>query len=588
MRNVPFWRQITHAVLASLISLVVVLAIVGGVLFLALHRSPEVPKDGWLVIDLHESLPEYAPPGSFPGGLMGGDTLTLQDALDALAKASLDRRTRGVIWKLSAGNGAGWAKLQELRQATAAVRQAGKPVYAWADNLDLRTLYLAAACDSIYMPRGGYFSFQGLRRESMHVKGTLDKLGIVPHVSKIREYKAAAELVMETETTPLVKERNQRMLDELWATVSGTIADDRGLVYADLLALLEHGALEPSEAADAGVIDRVLYWQGLEARLLAEAHDPKAKLLPTVSPATYRDVAWKDLGRKGKATVAVVHAQGMIGGRENGTNPVFGITMGHESVVRELQRARLDPDVAAIVFRVDSPGGDGLTSDLIGHEVALCADAKPTVVSMVDVAASGGYQISFRATRLLADPLSVVGSIGSISAFFDLSGWYRKIGLSKDGVEAGPMAGLGRDDRAPTAQEWAAFTASHYAGFNDWLQQVADKRGLTFAEMEERAYGRIFHGEEAVRLGLIDGIGNLDQAVRLAAELAEIAPETPLTVVHLPERQSTLDQLLGHESGPADPVALAVRWRLFNQLRSEWALTRQLAATDAVLEPVPR
>jgi protease-4 len=229
-----------------------------------------------------------------------------------------------------------------------------------------------------------------------------------------------------------------------------------------------------------------------------------------------------------------------------------------------------------------------LTSDLIGHEVALCAEAKPTVVSMVDVAASGGYQIAFRATRMLASPLSVVGSIGSISALFDMSGWYDHIGLSKDAVEAGPMAGLGRDDRPPTAEEWAAFQASHEAGFNDWLTQVAERRGFTMAEVQARAYGRVFTGEEAVANGLIDGLGNLQDAIAQAAELAGLDADQPVTVVHLPERQGVLEQVLGSEAGPSDPVATFLRWRLYQQLRTDWSITRQLLASDAVLEPVPR
>jgi len=269
-------------------------------------------------------------------------------------------------------------------------------------------------------------------------------------------------------------------------------------------------------------------------------------------------------------------------------NPLLGIMMGHESVVRELQRARLDDDVDAIVFRVDSGGGDGLTSDLIGHEIDLCAQAKPTVVSMVDVAASGGYQISFRATRLMADPMSIVGSIGSISAFFDMSGFYEKIGVSKDSVEAGPMASLGRDDRAPTAAEWEAFQLSHYAGFNDWLQQVADRRGLTFAQMEERAYGRIFGGREALELNLIDGLGNLQDAVALAAELVESEDTDQPQVVHLPEPVGMLDDILGNGPGRGDPVTMALRWRLYTGLRQEARLTQQLLTTEAVLDPVPR
>jgi len=588
MSNAPLWRQVIHSALVSLLSLIVVVAVVGGVLYLVMNKGPEVPDDGWLVIDLHANLPAYDPPGSFPGNLMSDDPLTLQDTMDALAKAAADGRTRGVIWKLSAGHGAGWAKLQELRRATGQVRDAGKPVYAWADQMDLRTMYLAAACDSIFMPRGGYFSFQGMSRQSLHVKGTLDKLGIEPHVSKIREYKSAAELVTETEMTGPAREQAQRLLDRNWQEVSRTVATERGLPREELLQLLERGALEPRDAAAAGLIDRVLYWQGLEAQLLAAADDRDATILPTVSPGIYRDVAWEDLGRKGKGTVAVIHAQGMIGGRESGINPLFGVTMGHQTVVRDLQRARLDDDVDAIVLRVDSPGGDGLTSDLIGHEVALCAEAKPTVVSMVDVAASGGYQIAFRATRMLANPLSVVGSIGSISALFDMSGWYDRIGVSKDAVEAGPMAGLGRDDRAPTAEEWAAFQVNHEAGFEDWLEQVAERRGFTMAEARERAYGRVFTGEEAVANGLIDGLGNLQDAIAQAAELAGLEAGEPVTVVHLPERQGVVEQLLGSEAGPGDPVAAFLRWRVYEQLRTDWSVTRQLLASEAVLEPVPR
>lgn len=588
MHRERFGHQLLRSVAVTLVTLVVVVALLGGIAYVAMNRGPDIEDESWLVLDLYGDFPEYAPPGSFPGNLLADETLTLQDALDALGKAALDDRVDGVIWKLSASNDAGWAKMQELRQATQAVRATGKPVYAWADNLDLRTLYLAAACDSIYMPRGGYFSLQGLIRQSTHIKGTLDKLGIVPHVSKIREYKTAAELIMETALTDSSRMQTQRLLDNVWQDVSRTIVTDRGIEYGLLLRLMEQGGLEPIDAARQGVIDRILYWQGLEAQILAGGGDRDRTSLATVSAADYRDVDWSDLGRKGKHTIAVVHAQGMIGGRESGVNPLLGVMMGHESVVADLRRARLDEDVEAIVFRVDSPGGDGLTSDLIGHEVALCAAAKPTVVSMVDVAASGGYQISFRATRMLADPLSVVGSIGSISAFFDMSGWYEKIGVSKDAVEVGPMAGLGRDDRPPTEDEWRAFESGHYAGFNDWLRQVAEQRGFSFSEAELRAYGRVFTGEEAVANRLIDGLGNLDDAVRLAAELAELDADAHLTVVHLPEPSSLLEDLLGGNGNADAPVTAALRWRLYRQVRAEVALTRQLLATDAVLNPVPR
>lgn len=588
MRKDSFVHQVVRNVVASLVSLVVVLAVIAGIAYLALNQDTELPDHGWLVIDLYGDLPAYDPPGSFPANLISDTPLTLQTALDALGKAAVDDRVEGVIWKLSSSNNAGWGKLEELRQATGKVRQAGKPVIAWGDAMSLRTMYLAAACDSIFMPRGGYFDFQGMMRQTTHVKGALDKLGIQPHVSKIRDYKSAAEIVMETQLTEPSKQQAQRLMDAAWHEVSHTVADERGLPYERLLELLELGSLEPLAAAEAGVIDEVRYWQELEAGLVAQLDDDDLETLPTITPDEYRDVPWSELRDEGDVTVAVVHAQGTIGGRENNVNPLLGMMMGHESVVRELQRARLDDEVDAIVFRVDSGGGDGLTSDLIGHEVDLCAQAKPTVVSMVDVAASGGYQISFRASHLMADAMSVVGSIGSISAFFDMSDFYAKIGVSKDSVEAGPMASLGRDDRAPTEAEWQAFQTSHYAGFNDWLQQVADRRGLSFAEMEERAYGRVFTGREALELDLIDSIGNLDEAIAKAVELAGIDTDEAPRVVHLPEPVGTLDELMGNTPGRTDPVTLALRWKLYSELRQELQLTRHMLTTEAVLNPVPR
>jgi len=266
----------------------------------------------------------------------------------------------------------------------------------------------------------------------------------------------------------------------------------------------------------------------------------------------------------------------MIGGKQNDVNPLLGVTMGHRSVVRELRRARLDEKIEAIVLRVDSPGGEALTSDLILHEVSLCAAAKPTVVSMVDVAASGGYIISYRATRMLANPLTVTGSIGSISALFDLSGLYEHLGVSKDGVAIGPMAELGLDTRAPTDAEWQAFETSHVAGYEDWLADVAARRGLSFAAAESLADGRVFTGREAVANGLIDGLGNLQTAIREAASLAGIAPETPLVVVHLPRPTGLLQQLLGGDDQDGAAVAAGLRWELHNLLRSQVQSTRQL------------
>lgn len=580
MAILGFLKQLLKSVVLALLTLIIALAFIAGIAHLALDKKPSIEAGSWLVLELDGDLLAYDPPGSLPGNLLAGDDLTLQDALDAMGKAALDKRVEGVIWKLSAENGAGWAKLQELRDGIRAVRDTGKPVYAWATTLDLPSLYLAAACDSIYQPRGGYCWVRGLRRESLHLRGMLAKLGITPHVSKLRDYKSAAEMFTETAMTDQARQQAQRGLDGIWDSVTSDVAADRGLAPDRLLELMERAPMRPAEAAEAGLIDGLLYWQDLEARILAAAESGK-KTLPTVSAARYRDEDWSKLGRKGRKTVAVVHAQGMIGGKQNDVNPIFGLTMGHESIVRELRRARLDDDVEAIVLRVDSPGGSALTSDLILHEVSLCSAVKPVVVSMVDVAASGGYMISYHATRMLANPLSITGSIGSISAMFDMSGFYERIGLSKDAVMAGPMAELGIDTRAPTQAEWLAFETEHVSSYEHWLQDVAYKRGMTFAAAQNLANGRVFLGFEAVDNGLIDGLGNLQTAVREAASLAGIAPEIALKVVHLPERKSLMEQLLGGDDSHDESVGAWLRWQIYRLLRTEARATAALLRTDA-------
>ncbi|HRX49983.1 MAG TPA: S49 family peptidase [Candidatus Krumholzibacteria bacterium] len=557
-----FLKKSLLSALSAVTGLVLAVAAVAGVVWLLQRGGPDVPDGAWLVLDLYGDLPEYETPDGLLGPLGGGGE-TLTRLVDNLDKAAVDERIAGVIFQMSSSNAAGAAKLQELRLAVGRVRAAGKPVYAWGDAMDNGTLFLASACDSIYMPRGGYFQIQGLHADALHVRGLLDKLGVVPHVSKIKDYKAAAEMVMETEMTPPAREMRGWMLDEVWDQTVPVIAAARGMSEEDMLAHLRYAEFEPSEAAAVGLIDAVLYRQELEARLRGDEDE-----LPTVTSDDYAGVSWGHLGRQGGDAVAVVHAQGMIGGRESRIDPLLGVMMGHESVIAELRRCRLDDDVKAVVFRVDSSGGESLASDLIAHEVDLLAREKPVVVSMVDVAASGGYMISYRATELMALPLTVTGSIGSINAFFDVSGLREKVGLNVDHVTRGPMALLGTDDRPPTEQEWARHEDAHWKGYMTWFDDVADRRGLTRAQMEGLAFGRVWTGRQAAANGLIDRTGGLRDAVARAAELAELKADEDPRVIHLPEHKGLLASLLSDGASGGD-VAAAVRASLVRSLRAD-------------------
>lgn len=565
MNREPFFTRLAHSVIMTVCTLIVVVGIIAGAVWLATQKDKKIESGSWLVLDLYGEIHEYDTPGGPLGAVMGGDALTLQDMLDNLGKAAIDKRISGVIFRISSSNTAGWAKLQELRRAVDKVQAAGKPVHAWADALDARSLYLAAGCDEVLMPTGGYMSFQGWNLSRPYVRGMLDKLGIVPHLHKIKDYKAAAEMIMSTHMSEPARANMEWIADDIWETVMNAISEERGLSRENLLELMAYAQFTPTEAREAGLIDETIYMQELEERLMGEGD----KRLKTVSHRTYAEVSWKDAGLGTGETVAVIHAQGNIGGRENRIDPLMGVMMGHETIVRELQRCRFDDKVKAVVFRIDSGGGESLASDLMAHEVARLAEVKPVVISMVDVAASGGYYIAYKGTRLMADPNTITGSIGSINGWFNLKGFYDKIGINKDGLAMGPMAEMGTDMREPTPEEWARHVEAHYLSFNEWLADVAKERGMEFDAAEKLAHGRTWTGNQALDNGLIDAVGNLDDAIALAAELAELDPGKQPKVVHLPESKDLLALLMGGDGAPDDPVAAALRAALHRELRNQ-------------------
>ncbi|MBN2170909.1 MAG: S49 family peptidase, partial [Candidatus Krumholzibacteriota bacterium] len=367
-------------------------------------------------------------------------------------------------------------------------------------------------------------------------------------------------------------ENEEWILADVWSELVDALREDRGLTETQVTALMEEAEFGAARAREAGLIDGILYWDELAARLKGEDDDE----LRTVSMGRYADVDFDDLDMTGKKKIAVVHAQGTIGGRQSGVNPLLGIMMGHESVCADLRRAREDEDVAAIVFRVNSGGGDALTSDLIGHEVEITAAEKPVVVSMVDVAASGGYHVAYRATRMLADGNTITGSIGSISGKFVMKGLYDKLGLTHSFVTRGPNALMWSSVLDFTDEQWEIHAERHWADFNDWLRDVAERRGMSFAEAEKLAHGRVWTGRQAAGNGLVDEVGGLDRAVALARELAEVPEKDKVTVVHYPVQKGLLESIL---SGEGD-LTLAARALVYRMIREDVVETWNLVATN--------
>ncbi|MBM4117214.1 hypothetical protein FJ251_05630 [bacterium] len=571
--------------LGTLLALaLVVLGLAGGFAWKN-SRGPEVDRGDWLVIDLYGALPEYDPPAGPLGQLMDGGARTLTRTLEVLEKARADERVAGLLLKVGP-NGAGWASIEELRGAVAALRAAGKPALAWSDDIDLKGLFLASACESIFIAPHAELSLTGVRAQSLHVKRALDKLGIKPQLHQIKDYKAAAELLLREDASEAAKENDRWIIDEFWRLALTAFQAERGLSEAQITAMMEKAVFSPAEAKAGGLIDEALYFDELKARLAAR---PEQKTedgaLPTIADGEYAKLEREDLDLEGKPRIAVVHAQGSIGGRESRVDPLLGVMMGHESVVADLRAAREDEDVVAIIFRVDSGGGESLASGFIRHEVGLCAAAKPTICSMVDVAASGGYLIAYHASKLVADAFTVTGSIGSISGKFNVRGLHEKLGITHDAVEKGPNADFWSDQKDFTPEQWARFTQDHWRGFNEWLADVAVKRGMSFAEAEALAHGRVWTGTQALENRLVDAVGGFDAALALAREQAGLAPDAKVKLVHYPEAPGLLDFLQdGDASG-------ALSWLAYRYLREDLAETWRLIETGVLVEgavAVPR
>ena len=561
---------------ALILAIIVLFAVVVGVVAIKSSQKSKIEDNSYLVINIYGEVLEYDPPGCVMAEILGGGPETLHRILGNLEKAAVDERIDGVILKLSSSNNMGTAMRGEIREAIKKVQAAGKKVYAFGDFMDTRVYMLAAACDSIYMPPNGYFIYTGFRVRSEHFKGTLEKLGIKPNLHKIKDYKSAAELVTRADMSPEAREMYGWMLEEGWNNYVSCLEEDRGITEDQIISFMDYALMRPAETVEKGLVDRLLYWDEIEEMLKAE-DDEK---LNTVSMCRYEEEDPKDLGFKGKKKIAVVHAQGMIGGRKSKVDPMLGVLMGHECVNADIRRAIEDEDVAAIVFRVNSPGGESLASDLICHQIHIATKSKPVVVSMVNVAASGGYMISYKADKIIADHMTVTGSIGSISAKFNMKGFFDKLGMTHDAVTRGPKALMWSDTRDFTPEERKRFEENHWEDFNAWLADVAEFRGMTFEEAEKLAHGRIWTGRQAKENGLIDDVGGLDRAIEIAKELAEIPAEDGVTLVHYPEKKDIIDAIL---SGEGDFATAAVRWVIYRFIRNDLAETWNMMTDNSVL-----
>ncbi len=455
-------------------------------------------------------------------------------------------------------------------------KKANKRIYAYSTSMSSGAYYLASACDSIFVPPSCYFDFTGFSASAPFLKGALEKLGIQAEMSKIKDYKSAAEMLLEDKWTEAARENREWLLQERWNTFMEVVGHDRGLTEEQLTTAMQHALFsgEEENLIEYGLVDGIAYWDEIKLRLnLDEIEDDEIEENERlVSSSTYAKICPDDLDMGGDKKIAIVHAEGSIFGKKSGFDPLWGQTMGYETINKNLRKALEDEDVAAIVFRINSGGGDGMVSDMIGRQIEIIAKEKPVVISMVGVAASGGYAIAYRGNKLLANRSSYTGSIGSISGKFVMKDLYNKLGITMDFATVGPNALLYSDYHNFTDEEWERFTDNHWVHFNVWLKDVAKYRGMTFEEAELLAHGRVWTGEQAAANGLIDEVGGLMQAVNVAKQLADIPEDEQVTLSHFPEQKSFSEML----TSGGGPLGSYINYK-FHQYFTE-TLTQRLEA----------
>jgi protease-4 len=538
-------------VVIGIVALVGLLAVVGVAAFAVrlADKAQQLPDAIVLTADLTGGLTDGPDPDPLSRLLFDQKT-TLRDFVDALDRAADDSRVKSLYVQLGDDSMA-LAKTQQVRDAIAAFRAKGKFAVAYADTFGeggpgTRPYYLATACDEIWMQPLGDVGLTGLRSEAPFLRGALDKLGVTADFEHREEFKTAMNSLTETRMTAPQREEVEGLLSSVSDQVDAGIAAARKLTPDKVAALVDRGPLMQDEAHDAGLIDRI----GYRDDAMRRARDKAGSGAKFLSLSRYLAAAGRP--HASGTEIALVYGTGLI--TRSGTG---GLSSGDDftarAVAKALDAAARDTDVRAILFRIDSPGGSATASETIWHEVERARErGKPVIVSMGDVAASGGYYIAVAADKIVAEPATLTGSIGVLAGKLVFADLMKKVGVTVDSAQRGANAGMFSvtEDFSPQARERLnAELDQIYTGFKG---HVAQGRHLAPDAVEAVAKGRVWSGAVAKDKGLVDALGGYEVALSLAREAAKLAPDAPVNIVVFPKERGLTATLAGRLLGRDD------------------------------------
>ncbi|CAO2047653.1 unnamed protein product [Urochloa humidicola] len=484
--------------------------------------------------------------------------LSLPQICENFVKAAYDPRISGIYLHIEPLR-CGWGKVDEIRRHIVDFKKSGKFVVGYMPVCGEKEYYLASACGELYAPPSAYVALFGLTVQQTFLRGVLEKVGVEPEIQRIGKYKSAGDQLARKSMSNEVREMLATLLDNIYGNWLDTISSTHGKKREEIEEFINSGVYQVSRLKEQGWITDLLYDDEVMTMLKERVGQKDKKSLRMVDYSKYSRVNKRTLGLQGGEQIAIIRASGSITRTRSPLSaPSSGIIA--EQLIEKIRTVRESEKYKAVILRIDSPGGDALASDLMWREIRLLANSKPVVASMSDVAASGGYYMAMAAPVIVAEKLTLTGSIGVVTGKFCLQKLYERIDFNKEILSKGRYAELNAADQRPLRPDEAELfeksAQNAYALFRD---KAAMSRSMSVDQMETVAQGRVWSGQDAFSKGLVDSVGGLSQALAIAKQKANIPKDKKVQLVEVSKPSPTLPEILSGIGGSLVGVDRAVK-----------------------------
>ncbi len=568
-----FFKQILSSLIGTIAALLLIVTIGASglivlLLLLSQDGSPTVKDKTVLVFDLATKIRDTEPTITLSQAFSQEEqsSLTLKQVLKNLDKARQDPHITAIFLDGRNSSGArGSATSSEIRQALEAFQKAGKKIIAYGVDWDERDYYLTSIADEVILNPIGMMEMNGLGAQPLFYKGAFEKYGIGVQTVRVGNYKSAVEPYTRASLSPENRQQLETLIGGIWQNFITNVASSRKISPTQIQAIADNqGLLSAQEAKNKGLIDQIAYWDEVLAKLTSLSAKEQ-QTFRQIDLASYSDVAVKSVPEKSSANkIAVVYAEGAI---VNGDGTFE--TVGGDRFSRELRKIRNDDEVKAVVLRINSPGGSATASEIILREIQLIKAEKPVIISMGDVAASGGYWMATGGQHIFAEPNTITGSIGVFSLLFNTEKIGNNFGLTWDTVKTAKLADLSTSVRPKSEQEIAIYQQTVNKIYDLFLDKVSQSRKIPKEKVAEIAQGRVWLGTDAQKIGLVDDLGGLNAAIAYAVAQTNLGQDWE--VAEYPQKKSLEATILRKlfniqafaEVNPSDP--LTVEWEKFKQ-----------------------